>query len=280
MHSAQVEAAPTTAGVYEIYCTRNKKSYVGSSIYLRKRLRAHVAMLRTGTHNNIHLQRVWGKYVESDFEIRVLLRCRAEDVLFYEQRAMDSIKPAMNIVKVAGSTAGMKHSEATCRKSSLAAKARLTDECVRAAHIDRFNKLRLDPEVKEAQRAGILAAWARRRLEGRATTSAHHTEKMKLTKRAQLERYLVCGELLCLPEIREKYGLTVYTFRARLLRGWDNDRAALTPVRGQMTEVYKGKNISKKQICKLAKCTSRALTKLRGAGMSPTEIIDVWAKAK
>jgi group I intron endonuclease len=59
-----------------VYCIKNlvnDKVYVGQSTQKTDhRLQEHKSKLRSNTHENIHLQRAWNKYGESNFEIRKL----------------------------------------------------------------------------------------------------------------------------------------------------------------------------------------------------------------
>lgn len=57
------------------------------------------------------MQRAWNKYGEAAFEFKKLLVCAKADLLWFEQRALDSLKPAYNICKVAGSVLGYRHTE-------------------------------------------------------------------------------------------------------------------------------------------------------------------------
>lgn len=103
-------------GIYEIVNTNNGKRYVGSARMLPLRLRQHRNRLRAGIHNNRHLQSSWAKHGEASFIFKPLIVCRAEDLLFFEQRSIDLLKPAFNICPTAGSTLGRVHSDETKRK--------------------------------------------------------------------------------------------------------------------------------------------------------------------
>lgn len=59
-----------------IYCIKNKinnKSYIGKSINIYDRIRVHKSTLRSGTHENEHLQRSYNKYGEDNFDFFVLV---------------------------------------------------------------------------------------------------------------------------------------------------------------------------------------------------------------
>lgn len=89
-------------GVYEFLNTVNGHRYVGSAMRLERRCVDHVRLLNLGKHINPYLQAAWTKYGFQAFEIKPLLFCSDDNLLFYEQRAMDILKPEYNIAKFAG----------------------------------------------------------------------------------------------------------------------------------------------------------------------------------
>jgi group I intron endonuclease len=54
-------------GIYKIINVVNNKFYVGSAVDLKRRKTRHFSELRTGKHNNRHLQAAWVKYGEQSF---------------------------------------------------------------------------------------------------------------------------------------------------------------------------------------------------------------------
>lgn len=261
-----------TAGVYKITCTRTGKFYIGSSYNMKKRTNSHRCLLQKNTHTSIHLQRAWKKHGAEHFKVEVLFRCSVDDLLFYEQRALNTLKPIFNILPTAGSNRGFIVSAATREKQSQAVKERLKNTSYdRKAHIDRLLSHRNNPKRLANLRAKLV---------GRPNifVTEKSIQRMKVTKRATLRKYIVCGEALCLPEIREKYGISAYAFRNRINAGWDNDRAALAPLREQMTLSHKGEKISKRRLCRLAGCSDKTMRKLLAEGMSADEIIDSRTK--
>jgi group I intron endonuclease len=54
-------------GIYKIINVVNNKFYVGSAVDLKRRKTRHFSELRTGKHNNRHLQAAWAKYGEQAF---------------------------------------------------------------------------------------------------------------------------------------------------------------------------------------------------------------------
>lgn len=56
----------------------------------------------------------------SKFELKILEYCDITDVIKREQHYMDLLKPEYNILKIAGSTLGFRHSKETLAKMSVA----------------------------------------------------------------------------------------------------------------------------------------------------------------
>lgn len=112
------------SGVYTITQHSTGKRYVGSSVNLQNRKDSHYSGLRRNTHGNSLLQRAFMKYGEADFDFRVLLHCDVNQVLFYEQRALDILTPEFNILRVAGNSTGRLATPETRAKMSMSQKGR------------------------------------------------------------------------------------------------------------------------------------------------------------
>ncbi|MFA6204223.1 MAG: GIY-YIG nuclease family protein [Gallionella sp.] len=106
------------AGIYRIENSQNGKCYVGSSVNLSWRWTKHQLLLSRGTHHSKHLQSAWKKYGHDSFSFTPLLICSKENLINYEQRAIDVLKPEYNICKKAGSCLGVVHDEDFRRKLS------------------------------------------------------------------------------------------------------------------------------------------------------------------
>lgn len=109
-------------GIYQITNLQNGKCYVGSAASFTKRWKEHVRQLSNGNHHSTVMQRAWNKYGEAAFEFKKLLVCAKADLIWYEQRAIDFLKPAYNICKVAGSVLGYRHTDEA--KTAAAERAR------------------------------------------------------------------------------------------------------------------------------------------------------------
>jgi group I intron endonuclease len=99
-------------GVYRLE-TRPGRFYIGSSRCIEKRCAGHVQSLRRGCHYNAKLQRSFDK--NGGAVCSVVLVCDAKELLFYEQLAIDQLKPPLNVMTQAG---GGAQPPEICRKIS------------------------------------------------------------------------------------------------------------------------------------------------------------------
>lgn len=114
-------------GIYAIRNTTNDKRYVGSAKSFQYRFSKHKTELRKGNHHSIKLQRAWNKYGSENFVFEKLIICSKENLLMYEQIAIDSFDAAnagYNICLTAGSNLGMKFSDEHRMKMSISLKGR------------------------------------------------------------------------------------------------------------------------------------------------------------
>lgn len=97
------------SGVYTIQRTATGDLYVGSSATIKVRWRQHRYRLRKGVHHCTHLQNAWTKYGEDAFEFAILEECEVESLLEREQFHLDYLGPRYNVLRIAGSARGYKH---------------------------------------------------------------------------------------------------------------------------------------------------------------------------
>lgn len=102
-------------GVYMFFNLINGNCYIGSSVKLARRFRIHLSSVGSV---NLPLPLAINKYGPNNFVFLILQYCeRIEDVcLGLEQHYLDLYKPKYNILKVAGSSQGFKHSPETIAK--------------------------------------------------------------------------------------------------------------------------------------------------------------------
>lgn len=102
-------------GVYMFFNLINGNYYIGSSINLARRFRVH---LNSVDSVKLPLPMAINKYGPNNFVFLILKYCdRIEDIcLGLEQHYLDLYKPKYNILKIAGSSLGFKHSPETLAK--------------------------------------------------------------------------------------------------------------------------------------------------------------------
>lgn len=103
------------SGIYTI-TSPSGKQYVGSSISIKRRWVTHRNLLRRGIHHCTGLQHAWNKYGEEGLVFEQIIICEPKNLTMFEQRSMDVLRPAYNILKYARSALGSKHSEETKAK--------------------------------------------------------------------------------------------------------------------------------------------------------------------
>lgn len=77
-------------GIYRIVNTTTTRTYIGSSIRIRKRLKDHRWALNRGNHSNAHLQASWIKYGAQTFTFESLVECSEESLEQREQSFIDA----------------------------------------------------------------------------------------------------------------------------------------------------------------------------------------------
>ena len=79
-------------GIYRIYNTENDKSYIGSSINIKKRSYKHFWMLNNGSHYNDHLQKSYIKYGKDKFVFEIVDICSEYELIVKENFYIDKYK--------------------------------------------------------------------------------------------------------------------------------------------------------------------------------------------
>lgn len=110
-----------TSGIYKII-SPSGKFYIGSSKNIERRIKEHWYDCRKQQHKNQALQRAFNKYGPLPFVI--LLECEESELLYYEQKFIDDLKPAYNRSKVAGK---VEFTDAVRAKMSASSQRRWSD---------------------------------------------------------------------------------------------------------------------------------------------------------
>lgn len=111
----KVEGLLKNGGIYKLYFTANPSVfYIGSSVSFSERMSRHKYLLKKGEHKNIYMQRLSNKFgvqnlVFETIEIISDSNCLIKREQFY----INKLKPKMNILRVAGSCYGYKHTDKT-----------------------------------------------------------------------------------------------------------------------------------------------------------------------
>nr|QDG01230.1 GIY-YIG endonuclease [Scytalidium sp.] len=138
------------AGVYRWVNLINTKTYIGSSTNLSERFLDYY-QVRVLMKNQTPIHSALLKYGYSNFKLEILEYCKSEEAVSREQYYFDTLKPEYNILKIAGSSLGFRHSEETiARMKSL----HLLDDEIRKNRV----LARLGKTVSDESRAKISAA--------------------------------------------------------------------------------------------------------------------------
>jgi len=115
------------SGVYQIVNKPNGKKYVGSTVHILKRWNEHLLQLKSGNHKNRLLQNAFNEHGQDCFIFSVLERCDKELLTVREQFYIDALKPEYNLSPTAGSQLGIKRTQETKLRMSIA-KKQMTQE--------------------------------------------------------------------------------------------------------------------------------------------------------
>ncbi len=125
-----------------IYMWKNKvngKTYVGSSVDLSKRLRNYFNSSYLSDLKVIMLiYKVLLAHGFVNFRLEILEYCKPSELIKTEQHYIDLLKPEYNILKIAGSRLGAKHSEQVKAKIKAGALGR-SDEAKNREHLKTLN---------------------------------------------------------------------------------------------------------------------------------------------
>ena len=110
--------AISKSGIYKIINKLNNQIYIGSSIHINRRLNEHKSSLKNNKHYNKFLQNSYNKYGKEHFDFKILEEC--DNLLEREQYYIDTLKPTYNLLPLAYRTEGIKRSNETKHKQSIA----------------------------------------------------------------------------------------------------------------------------------------------------------------
>ena len=169
------------SGIYQILNTVNGKRYIGSAKSFKVRWAKHRGDLRLERHHSAYLQRSWKTHGPDSFSFEIIELCEVADLISREQAWIDSLLPEYNVSPTAANCTGVKHSDATKLKHSLARKGkkaspetvakrvgqkRTVEQRAKFSAAQKLAYEQLSPEQKQ-ERAKRIAAVNRARLTGR-----------------------------------------------------------------------------------------------------------------
>lgn len=76
------------SGVYQIFNNRSGIRYIGSSLNVYQRIRAHRSLLKRNKHSNKYLQRSWNKNGPDAFEFLIIILTK-DQLIEIEQYYID-----------------------------------------------------------------------------------------------------------------------------------------------------------------------------------------------
>jgi len=120
------------SGIYRWVNVVNNKSYIGSSINLGRRFKEyynykHISEVK----RNFPIHNALLKYGYYSFKLEILEYCESSVLIKREQYYLDNLKPEYNVLKIAGSMLGFKHSEFTKKLFRITRLGRLCSETTR-----------------------------------------------------------------------------------------------------------------------------------------------------
>ena len=136
------------AGIYMWTNTVNGKRYIGSSVDLSKRFRKYFSTSYLEDFEDIMLiYKALLAHGFDNFKLEILEYCKPSELIEREQYYIDLLNPEYNILKVAGSSLGVKRKRETILKIRAAALNR--SEEARAKNREDLKKLHASPEHKD-----------------------------------------------------------------------------------------------------------------------------------
>lgn len=143
-------------GLYRWVNLISGKTYIGSSAFLGRRFSSYYNynFITNSKSAGMLIHKALLKYGYSGFKLEILEYCKKDDLLNREQYYLDLLQPEYNILKIAGSPLGYKHTEETMAKLLAIAKKRNESEEERV----RMGKLHIyrSEESKKKARELIL----------------------------------------------------------------------------------------------------------------------------
>ena len=225
------------AGVYKITCLPTGKIYVGSACRsFRARFASHRSALRTEKGSCPKLLNAWRKYGADQFRFEPIIVCRPEDALMYEQIALDTLKPQLNVSPTAGNCFGVRHGQkvrdhARERANRQWASGQHSKDALRKRSFLKAKRYFVRGEylsvLEMSEKYGINKAMITERMKrgisGDALISPRHSEFRTIE---------IGGEMYMPREIEEIFGIKQETVRYRMKLGLHGEELLARPKTG------------------------------------------------
>ena len=195
----------TEPGVYAIRFLLDKRTYIGSSKNVRKRIQNHLSSLRKGKHHSVHLQRAYDKYGEGYFEVFAFGYYEVDSIRSEEQFWLDNATCSFNGSRLANRPS---HTPETV-------------EQMRIAGREIWQRQGYREKMKAIPRKGNLGY--------KPTEQA--VANMREAHRAKHRTVQAFGKLWSIKELAETYGVKYTMLKDRIQSGWSAEKAVLTPKR-------------------------------------------------
>ena len=128
-HKLQIlEENKGKSGIYLFRNLNNKKISIGYSTDLRRRFKEYFNINHLLRNKDLVICVALAKYGYSGFYLEIIEYCDKADLLEREQYYLDLLNPDYNILKIAGSLAGFKHSDKTKNKLATIFKGNLNGQ--------------------------------------------------------------------------------------------------------------------------------------------------------
>jgi len=225
-------------GIYKIINVVNNKFYVGSAVDLKRRRIRHFSELRTGKHNNKHLQAAWNKYGESAFIFVVLEEVddsvnilELEDVWLKNHVGEDycynmgktATAPMLGMVGELSPTWGYIHTVEAKLKIGASSKGRTQSEEEKAKRRQTMAGHNVSAETRAKISASLMGA--KNFNYGKPRSDEF---KEKVSKRVQVTRENTTTEYASIVDLREATGLKPTTVNRALKSGNPISRGPFT----------------------------------------------------
>lgn len=138
-------------GIYRWVHLESGKSYIGSSAKLDVRFKQYFNYNHISyPKRNMAIYKALLKYGYGEFRLEILEYCSPESLLKREQFYFDLLNPEYNILKLAGSPLGYRHSEAAKKLISISSKNRTLHAGGRTFDEERIEKMRLSNTFRKS----------------------------------------------------------------------------------------------------------------------------------